>query len=77
MKIKLWLERITVDPEVMNGQPCIRDTRIPVSLVLRLLAKGKSPRDIIEDYPELEEEDIKHALEYAAYIASEKLYANL
>ncbi|MEM2857250.1 MAG: DUF433 domain-containing protein [Candidatus Nitrosocaldaceae archaeon] len=68
MKVKLWLDRITIDPEVMNGQACIRDTRITVSLILRLLAQGKSTKDILEYYPELEEEDIKQALDYAAYI---------
>ncbi|MEM2857215.1 MAG: DUF433 domain-containing protein [Candidatus Nitrosocaldaceae archaeon] len=68
MKVKLWLDRITIDPEVMNGQACIRDTRITVSLILRLLAQGKSIKDILEYYPELEEEDIKQALDYAAYM---------
>ncbi|MEM4365841.1 MAG: DUF433 domain-containing protein [Candidatus Nitrosocaldus sp.] len=72
MKVKLWLDRITIDPEVMNGQACIRDTRITVSLILRLLAQGKSTKDILEYYPELEEEDIKQALDYAAYLASEQ-----
>jgi len=72
MKVKLWLDRITIDPEVMNGQACIRDTRITVSLILRLLAQGKSIKDILEYYPELEEEDIKQALDYAAYLASEQ-----
>jgi len=70
---KLWLDRITVDPEVMGGQPCIRGLRIPVSLIVRLVASGKTVREILEDYPELEEEDIKQALEYAAWVASEKV----
>jgi len=70
---KLWLDRITVDPEVMGGQPCIRGLRIPVSLIIRLIASGKTVKEILEDYPELEEEDIKQALEYAAWVASEKV----
>jgi len=67
------LERITIDPEVMGGQPCIRGLRIPVSLIVKLIAFGKKMGEIIEDYPELEEEDIKQSLEYAAWIVSEKV----
>ncbi|MEM2049744.1 MAG: DUF433 domain-containing protein [Thermoproteota archaeon] len=70
---KLWLDRITFDPEVMGGQPCIRGLRIPVSLIVRLVASGKTVREILEDYPELEEEDVKQALEYAAWASSEKV----
>jgi uncharacterized protein (DUF433 family) len=70
---KLWLDRITVDPEVMGGQPCIRGLRIPVSLIIRLVASGKTTKEILEAYPELEEEDIKQALEYAAWATSEKV----
>ncbi|MBI1983232.1 MAG: DUF433 domain-containing protein, partial [Acidobacteria bacterium] len=55
-----------------DGKPCIRGLRIPVHLVLRLLADGKAPADIIADYPELEAADIKQAMEYAAWLASEK-----
>jgi len=71
---KLWLDRITVDPEVMGGQPCIRGLRIPVSIIVRLIASGKTIKEILEDYPELEEEDIKQALEYAAWVVSEKVF---
>ncbi|PIU23189.1 MAG: hypothetical protein CO103_06745 [Chloroflexi bacterium CG_4_9_14_3_um_filter_45_9] len=67
------LERITIDPEVMGGQPCIRGLRIPVSLIVKLIAFGKKMGEIIEDYPELEEEDIKQSLEYAAWVVSEKV----
>lgn len=66
------LDRITIDPEVMGGQPCIRSLRIPVSLIVRLVAAGKTVKDILEDYPELEEEDVKQALEYAAWTSSER-----
>ncbi len=66
------LDRITIDPEVMSGQPCIRGLRIPVSLVLRLLAHGKTILQILEDYPELEEEDIRQALGFASWATSEK-----
>lgn len=68
----LRLDRITIDPEVMGGQPCMRSLRIPVSLIVRLVAAGKTVKDILEDYPELEEEDVKQALEYAAWASSER-----
>jgi uncharacterized protein (DUF433 family) len=67
------LERITIDPEVMGGQPCIRGFRIPVSLIIKLIASGKKIEEILEDYPELEEEDITQSLEYAAWTVSEKI----
>lgn len=69
----LKLERITIDPEVMGGQPCIRGLRIPVSFIVKLLATGRTRGEILEDYPELEEEDIQQSLEYAAWVTSENL----
>ena len=59
-------DRITVDPEVYHGEPCIRGMRIPVYLVAELVAAGMSFGDIIENYPDLEKEDIKESLQYAA-----------
>ncbi len=67
------LERITIDPDVMGGQPCIRGLRIPVHLIVKLFATGRTRGEILEDYPELEEEDITQALEYAAWATSEKI----
>ena len=64
--------RVRVDPAQCDGKPCIRGLRIPVHLVLRLLASGKTPAEIIADYPELEKEDIHQAMEYAAWLATEK-----
>jgi uncharacterized protein (DUF433 family) len=69
------LDRITIDPEVMSGQPCIRGLRIPVPIILRLLAKGRTISNILEDYPELEEEDIKQALSFASWATTEKTIA--
>jgi uncharacterized protein (DUF433 family) len=69
----LKLERITIEPEVMGGQPCIRGLRIPVSFIVKLLATGRTRGEILEDYPELEEEDIQQSLEYAAWATSEKI----
>lgn len=68
------LDRITVDPGVFQGQPCIRDMRIPASLVVKLVSVGKTTDEIIADYPELEREDIKQTLEFAAWVTSEKTY---
>ena len=58
--------RITVDPRVCGGRPCIRGMRIRVSDILGMLASGASQAEILEDYPYLEAEDIAAALDYAA-----------
>jgi len=60
------LERITVDPGICGGRPCIRGLRIRVKDVLELLAGGATPEEILADYPYLEPDDIRAALEYAA-----------
>jgi uncharacterized protein (DUF433 family) len=60
------LHRITTDPNVCGGRPCIRGMRVRVKDVLDLLANGASAEEILSDYPYLEPEDIKAALEYAA-----------
>mgnify|MGYP001069543306 CR=1 FL=1 len=60
------LERIIIDPATMGGKPVIRGTRIPVDLILRLLAQGTSLEDLMEDYPHLTKEDISAALLYGA-----------
>ena len=59
------LNRITVDPEIMVGKPTIRGMRITVEQTLRALTAGVSAEDLLEDYPELEPEDIKASLLYA------------
>jgi len=59
-------DRITVEPGKMNGQPCIRGLRITVRRVLEALATYPNHEDLLREYPELEEEDIRQALEYAA-----------
>ena len=58
------LDRISIDPEVFQGEPCIRGLRIPVSLIIKLVSAGKTPEDVLKDYPELEKEDINQSLEY-------------
>lgn len=59
-------DRITVDPEQMNGQPCVRGMRITVKRVLEALTVYPKWEDLISEYPELEEEDIRQALAFAA-----------
>jgi uncharacterized protein (DUF433 family) len=61
--------RITTDPEVCAGKPCIRGLRFPVSRLLGLLASGESADDTLAAYPYLEREDIQEALRYAAALA--------
>jgi len=62
------LERIEINPAVMVGKPVIRGKRIPVELIVRLLAQGISEAEILRQYPSLKVEDIRAALTYAAYI---------
>ena len=65
------LTRITFDPEVMGGKPCIRGLRVTVGTVVGLMASGHSPDKILQAYPYLEREDIYQALAYAAWRAEE------
>ena len=65
-------ERITLDPEVMGGKPCIRGLRMTVGTVLGLLASGHSEDQILKAYPYLEKEDILAALTYAAWRVEER-----
>ena len=64
--MKHYSEFITIDPQVRFGKPCIRGMRITVYDILGWLASGMSTNDIISDYPELTDEDVKAALAYAA-----------
>lgn len=66
------LPRITIDPAVCTGKPCIRGLRFPVSRVLGLLAAGETEASILRAYPYLEAEDIRESLRYAAYLADEE-----
>ena len=71
------LDRITVNPNVCLGQPTIRGMRITVSFVLKLLASNLSVQEVLAAYPELEDEDIRQALNYAAWTVSDKIVDNL
>ncbi len=63
---QLLRQRISIDPKIMVGKPVIRGTRIPVELVVRMLAQGVPESDILREYPRLKLEDIRAALTYAA-----------
>jgi uncharacterized protein (DUF433 family) len=58
--------RITVDPNQMGGMPCIRGLRIPVATVVGMMAEGMTEQEILDAYPDLEREDIREALRFAA-----------
>lgn len=60
------LDRITVDADVLVGKPAIKGTRVPVYLIVELVANGMTAKEILEEYPRLKEEDIKAALLYAS-----------
>ncbi|MGQ0671559.1 MAG: DUF433 domain-containing protein [Hyphomicrobium sp.] len=67
------LDRISIDPNVCFGKPCIKGTRIWVSLILDFLASGDSAEDILTDYPQLRPEDIRAAIAYGAEVARERI----
>ncbi|MHB8584899.1 MAG: DUF433 domain-containing protein [Thermoplasmatota archaeon] len=62
------MERILADPAILAGKPVIRGTRVPVHIVLRLLAAGESAAAIVHEYPQLTQADIEACLQYAAHI---------
>ncbi len=65
------LDRITQNPEVMGGKPCIRGMRVTVGMIVGLLASGHSNEEVLKAYPYLEKDDIQAALSYAAWRAEE------
>ncbi|MBM4030758.1 MAG: DUF433 domain-containing protein [Planctomycetes bacterium] len=65
MARELWKTRISIDPEIHHGDPCIRGTRVPVAIIVGSLAEGMMPEDVLKEYPQLSREDILAALEYA------------
>jgi uncharacterized protein (DUF433 family) len=65
-------KRITVNPRQMDGVACIRSARIPVATVLAMLADGMSSEEILHAYPDLEAEDIREALRFAAEVVRER-----
>lgn len=67
------MDRITVNPAQCGGMACVRSMRIPVASVLKMMASGMSHEEILHEYPDLEIEDIRACLDYAAWLASEKI----
>ncbi|MBM4019796.1 MAG: DUF433 domain-containing protein [Planctomycetes bacterium] len=67
-------DRITFDPNVLGGRACLRGMRIPVSVIVGQIAHGAAQAEILQDYPDLEPEDIRQALEYAAWLAQEEVH---
>lgn len=70
----LNFDRITFNPSIMGGRACIRGMRITVSLIVNLFANGMSDEEIIEDYPYLEKDDVRQALQYVAWLAEEEVF---
>jgi len=66
------LQRITLDPNICHGKPCIRGLRYPVELILELLSSGMNAKEIIDDYDDLEHEDVLAALLFAARLTQVK-----
>lgn len=65
--------RISIDHRIMGGVPCIRGTRIPVAMLVRMIADGADIAELLEDYPQLSEEDIREALRFAAARVDERM----
>lgn len=70
MKRKSSLELIESNPKVLHGKPCIKGTRIPVYLILEMLASGENKKTIIKEYPQLSENDINEAIRYSAKLTN-------
>ncbi len=71
MKSQL-LERISINPQICHGKPCIKGTRIPVFVILDALAAGMTHHEIIEEYPPVTEEDIQAVLFYASLVTQQE-----
>jgi len=69
------LDRITIKSDVCLGQPTIRGMRITVSVILKMLGAGSSIEEVINAYPELDTEDVRQAIQYAAWLASDQIQA--
>ncbi len=72
MSMDTLLSRITIDPAVCHGKPCVRGLRYPVELLLELLSSGMTPEEILKDYADLEREDLLAALAFAAQLSRTK-----
>ncbi len=68
------LDRVSVDPNICGGKPCVRGTRIYIAIILDSLAEGLTPEQVIEQYPQLTLDDIHAALAYAAELSHENIW---
>ena len=66
-------DRITFNPTVIGGRACIRNMRIPVSVIVGQIAHGATKDEVLQEYPDLEPHDVQQALEYAAWLAQERV----
>ena len=64
------LARITIDPQVCHGKPCVRGLRYPVEFILEMLSGDNTPQELLYDYPDLEHDDLKDVYAYAARLSS-------
>jgi len=71
------LDRIVVDPDIFVGKPVIKGTRIPVYLIIELIATGMNIKDVLKEYPELKEDDVKAALLYASRLLEREITVSL
>ena len=67
-------DRITFDPHILGGRACLRGMRITVAHVVNLVANGMSPQQIVTEHPDLEPDDVREALRYAAWLATEEVH---
>ena len=74
MDTQLLLKRITINPEICHGKPCIRDLRYPVEFVLELLSSGMTNQEILDDYEDLEFDDILASLAFARRLSQVKSF---
>jgi uncharacterized protein (DUF433 family) len=70
MTATTWRDRIVIEPSIHHGVPCIKGTRVPVSVLIGSIADGDSITDLLDAYPQLTEEDIHAALKFAAEVVS-------
>jgi uncharacterized protein (DUF433 family) len=69
-----YLSRITIDPQQLDGKPCVRNMRISVQTILEFLGAGNSADEILEQYPLLSKEDISACLQYAAKVSGKEIH---
>ena len=68
-------DRITFDPKIMGGRACVRGMRLPGSIIVGAVAHGATVAEVLTDHPDLEPDDVKQALEYAAWLTTEEVHS--